>query len=83
MSNILVVELEKYVPKDKLASILKWLRPKIKITKLTNTEIEDAKKIDIHYPDCLHIYIANKLNATLVSNDKEMQEFGAISAHIL
>ena len=83
LSDILVVEIEKYVKKDKLRSILKWLRPKIKTIKLAREEIEDAKKMNIHFPDCLHIYIANKLDATLVSNDKKMQEFGAIPSHTL
>ena len=83
ISDILIVELERYVRKDELATIIKWLRPKIKTTKLSRKEIETAKTINIHFPDCLHIYIARKLNATLVSNDNEMQEFGAIPSHTL
>ena len=62
---------------------MSWLNPKIITVKATQKDKHFAKFQKIHYPDSLHIVLAKKYNSTLVSNDKEMQEFGAISAQYL
>lgn len=63
--------------------MLKWLKPKLRRVKVRREDMRNAKEKRIHFPDCIHIQIAEKTNATLVSNDKEMQEYGAIPSHTL
>ncbi len=83
VSDIIIFELKKKIPKDKLLDLMSWLKPKTIIIKATQIDKRNAECCKIHYPDSLHIILAKKCNSTLVSNDKEMQEFGAISAQYL
>lgn len=83
ISSPLIFELEKYIDENKLKAHLEWLEPKLIRINLTLLEEKEAKKLPIHYPDCVHLFISQKYSAKLVSNDKELQKLGAISSHIL
>lgn len=83
LSDVLLFELEKFVPKDKLQQILFWLQPKLVLISTTTQDKKDSLKLAIHYPDSLHIILARKHYAILVSNDEQMRTFGAISSQDL
>ena len=83
LSPALLFEIEKYVTKEQVEELLIWLEPKLLSINSNITELKSAKKLPIHYPDCIHLFLSKKYDAILVSNDRELQELGAISSHTL
>jgi predicted nucleic acid-binding protein len=60
-----------------------WLRPKLVVAKFEKFELVQAKKRPVHYPDCIHLYLAEKYEAIIVSNDLDLLNLGAILARTL
>jgi len=84
ISDLVVDELNKYLSRKQVIDLIKYLRPKLKFTNVTSKDKMTSKTMNLHYPDSLHVAIANHHNAILVSHDKEMQLIGgAISAQDL
>ena len=83
ISEPLLFELEKKIKDEDLREILFWLKPKTELIRLGEDDIKESKKYNIHYPDNLHFHLAKKHRAVLVSNDWELQEFGAILPQVL
>lgn len=83
ISKALMFELEKHLNKSDLKELISWIKPKIQTISESKKDVELAKNINIHFPDNLHYFLSKKHNALLVSNDKEMQELGAISSQTL
>jgi predicted nucleic acid-binding protein len=83
ISDILLIELESYVDQKNLREVLGWLSPKLFVVDYSKEDLRLARKIPVHYPDCIHVYLAQKYEAKLISNDYELLSFGAILARTL
>lgn len=84
ISDILIIELQKFVKIDELNEILYSLKLKHKIQKINLDKRNIVSKL--HFPDSAHVYMAKKLNcAYFVTNDKEIlfEEDFAISSQFL
>lgn len=83
ISDIILVELEKVLTKTQIRDLLDWLQPKLLSTRRTQKDSKNAKLFPIHFPDNLHFAIAKRMDACIISNDKQMVTLGALPSHSL
>lgn len=84
VSDLVMMELKKYLTLEMINDMLLGLRVKnkIKYVKFDKTKL----KSKLHYPDSAHVYMAKQLNCDyFLTNDKEIlkHEDFAISSRIL